>query len=164
MGKFLYTLAWSLLDCDCLRRHISLSCARSDPKQEVQSFIGHVVGGRDNLCLAVGHVSVQRGGRHPRPDNKCSFHVVSTHTHVSIIVVAFQLTLVVFGSPPETWQDISKAATDLIGKLLQVASNKRYSVERTLQDRWLDVSCVGVHVFASLLTNLFPPSGLRGVV
>lgn len=50
------------------------------------------------------------------------------------------LLIFVIISPPETWRDISPKAISLIGNLLQVKSRKRYTVDKSLYDPWLDVS------------------------
>ncbi|KAJ6217177.1 hypothetical protein RDWZM_008334, partial [Blomia tropicalis] len=49
-----------------------------------------------------------------------------------------QIRNAAFMYPPETWRDISPKAISLIGNLLQVKSRKRYTVDKSLYDPWLD--------------------------
>eukprot|EP01132_Coremiostelium_polycephalum_P005186 gene5186-6454_t len=42
-----------------------------------------------------------------------------------------------YSFPPETWSSISKAAADLVQKLLTVDPNKRYTVEQALNHPWI---------------------------
>lgn len=49
-----------------------------------------------------------------------------------------QITNAAFMYPPETWQDISRHAVYLIDNLLKVKRRLRYSVDRSLNDPWLD--------------------------
>lgn len=53
-----------------------------------------------------------------------------------------QIQNAAFMYPPNPWKEISSDAIDLINNLLQVKQRKRYTVDKSLQHIWLQVSAI----------------------